>query len=531
MCIFDQHTLRAPPTNTTLMNWNAFRWYLTDVFDLEPDSSAASRLTNQVIYLLIFVSTFGVILESVESLSAWHPYIKAFETAVMLVFLLEFLLRLLVLDKLYAQHRQTWERAVLTFYLLIDLCSILPPVLLLLYSDQHFDYFMSLRLLRLFKAFRHDHSVEFIIRAIIKKKQELLKSAILTFVLTLFLSVLLYEAENDFTAAGEHVSTHFKDIITTILWSFAAFVDEVSGFGEFKPVTPFGQLVGGLIGFMKIAIVVIPTGIIATGFLEVIEDDKRRAKYGLLTKAFRKRYNKILGIEVHEKPHTLLEIKNALSIHEQDLYQIAEERLSFRIRSSLSTQPQSTETNLIEFFGYGEMTHYGVRICQPESGLLIVSPDGLEYRSISYIAYCLAELLPAHLVADERFSKNSLNANFEYDFDNCAHYGWRCAEGPRGERRRRARLSMGERAFEDFQTDILTLIPKRRVILLQAKAIEPPFQLIKASQIEFKSKLVRWLLEQGSEVYALQIRKQKLDEAMDFELINEMKQAVRALEA
>jgi voltage-gated potassium channel len=523
------------------MNWNKFKLYLIDVFDLEEDTNKASLITNRIIYILIFLSTIGVILETTEISQAYLSYIEAFESVVMFIFLIEFLMRILITKELFKKHKTFGERSVLIFYYIIDFASVVPPIVLLFGAHHHFDYFMSIRLLRLFKAFRQDHSVEFIIRAIIKKKKELFKSAVLTFIFTMFLSVMLYEAENDFVNTDETVShaaqSNFKNIMTTILWSFSVFVDEVSGFGDFRPITPFGQVIGGLIGFMKIAIVVIPTGIIATGFLEVIADDELKEKRKLLLQAFRQHKNKSLGISLYEPPHSLSELQNSLNIYEQDIYRLATDRKYFRIRAT-------EENNLIEFYAYGyefwdnelqidlqekcvfRGTEYGIKRTDVKSSVLLVCPDSLEFQSIGYLSYCLAEMLNADWVSNEKFSKHSLNAQYEFDFDKNGLFTREkpTFSSPIQEKRWYKKLPLHERAFENFLSDISqsSANSNKKIVLVQAKDLSQPFLIQEAKQCNYTD-LTKWLLLLNPQTMVLQFDKKILTKPLDFELLKEIR--------
>jgi voltage-gated potassium channel len=47
------------------------------------------------------------------------------------------------------------------------------------------------------------------------------------------------------------------------------------GYGDMFPVTPLGQLLGGVIAFAGIVLFALPTSILASGFLEEIHQRKR----------------------------------------------------------------------------------------------------------------------------------------------------------------------------------------------------------------------------------------------------------------
>ncbi len=504
------------------MNWTKFRDQLFDIFDLEPNSSVLSHSVNRFMYIVIFISTAGVILESIESLGALRPTIEIIEDLALFIFSIELIFRLLVIDLLFRNYKQFWERLLIVFYYLIDFAAILPPIILLFEMHAHFDYFLTLRLIRVFKAFRHDHSIEFILRAIVKKKNELFKSAVLTVVFTVFFAVMLFEAENDFQTLHKSTEQNFKDIPTTIFWALNHFFEEVSGFGNFTPRTTFGQILGMVIGFMKVAIVIIPTGIIATGFIEVVEEDKLKSKFEQLKAVFRHRFNSILGKNLLLRYFTILEIKNALYISEDQIYKTIADKNGLRIRTIQQGAEFAVQTNIIEFYEFGKLTRYGYFLEQPKAPYLIISPDSLMHPNLGYLAYCLAVCLDSNAISVERYAQNALNPEQEFDFHHTEHFDFQVLRG-RQESKRRKKLSEAQMAFEDFWTDTKKQAQKKQTFLLQAIPLEEDFRI---EQVNSKNCLFSRL---GKELYAadehlrlIQINVALLYKAFDYQLVRKI---------
>lgn len=504
------------------MNWTKFREHLLDIFDLEPNSSVLSRTVNQLMYVIIFISTAGVVLESIEGLGALRPIIELIENFVLIIFSIELIFRLLVVDLLFRQYTKFWERLLVVFYYLIDFAAVLPPIILLFEMHAHFDYFLTLRLVRVFKAFRHDHSIEFILRAIVKKKNELFKSAVLTVVFTVFFSVMLFEAENDFQTIHKATEQNFKNIPTTILWALNHFFEEVSGFGDFSPKTPFGQFLGMVIGFMKVAIVIIPTGIIAIGFIEVVEEDKLKEKFYELKAVFRPRFNPVLGKNLLLRYFTILEIKNALYISEDQIYKTIADKNGLRIRTIQQGAEFSIQTNIIEFYEFGKLTRYGYFLEQPKAPFLIISPDSLMYPNLGYLAYCLAVCLDSNAISVERYALNALNPEQEFDFHNTEHFDFQVLTG-RAETKRRKQLDEATIAFEDFWTNAKQQAQKKQTFLLQAIPLQEDFRIepINSRNCHF-SKLGTALLEADEHLRVIQINLALLYKVFDYQLVKKI---------
>jgi voltage-gated potassium channel len=80
-------------------------------------------------------------------------------------------------------------------------------------------------------------------------------------------STVIYFLEHD--AQPEH----FPDIPATMWWA----VLTMTTVGDnFYPVTPLGKIVGGLIIILGVATFALPTSILTSGFVEILE--KRRAE-------------------------------------------------------------------------------------------------------------------------------------------------------------------------------------------------------------------------------------------------------------
>lgn len=446
------------------------RHKIANIFDLSPDEDRLSTMVNRTIYILIILSTVIVMLETIPTFKMQYlSYLYAIELLVTIVFCAELLLRTAVIDLLFQKHTSLWERFLLVVYFLIDLVAVVPPLIFMLSPDGvHHDYFLSLRLLRIFKAFRHDHSIELILKAVINKRTELLHSAILVFTFTVFLSVLLYEIENDFEFGGGAQKTAFTDIFTTLAWAFSMFVNDAIGYQEIGllPTTSVGRFIAWVIGFLNIGIVIIPTGIIASGFLEVLEENKIESQYRLLKQAFRKKFNPTLGIEVFERPRTLLTLQNALFIQESHFYKMLETKPGFRIRAVYSADDEKyNDTNLVEHYAYQSITDYGAAIRRPSASVLVLAPASAGEENIGYFSYCIAEMLQAHYLSNERYQLNALHQDFDICFKTSALYDTEIDEilpnlaASRKKRSLRTKQQIPpQEALASFKTDIQTLV-------------------------------------------------------------------------
>ena len=66
----------------------------------------------------------------------------------------------------------------------------------------------------------------------------------------------------------------FKSIPATLWWGVITMT--TTGYGDMYPITAAGKFFGGIVLILGIALFALPTGIIASGFIEQIRRDKGR---------------------------------------------------------------------------------------------------------------------------------------------------------------------------------------------------------------------------------------------------------------
>lgn len=61
----------------------------------------------------------------------------------------------------------------------------------------------------------------------------------------------------------------FQNIGDSLWWSVVAFT--TVGYGDIYPITPMGKILGSIISMIGIAMIAIPTGIIGSSFLNIMQ--------------------------------------------------------------------------------------------------------------------------------------------------------------------------------------------------------------------------------------------------------------------
>jgi voltage-gated potassium channel len=109
----------------------------------------------------------------------------------------------------------------------------------------------------------------FFFKGIAKRGREIAISVILLVILTTILSLLLYWIER--SAQPDVYSSYWHNL----LWSFTTYFDDHPDHVIIHdPITRAGKMMWAMLGLMKIALFAVPTGLIANGFEEAMEEDK-----------------------------------------------------------------------------------------------------------------------------------------------------------------------------------------------------------------------------------------------------------------
>jgi voltage-gated potassium channel len=228
-----------------------------------------SRTFDLCILTLICINIFAIILESHANIYAEYKlYFDVFEVVSVLVFSIEYLLRLWTAHIRFHEHNRL--KAVLIQMkmplTIIDLLAILPFYLpMILPFDLRFlRLFRIARFFRILKLNRYSKALVFILQVLSKKKDVLLATMYIMGMTILMSAVFMFYAEN-----GEQPE-NFSSITATLWWAVATLT--TVGYGDIYPVTIVGKVLATVIAITGIGVVALPTGIISSGFIEELRD-------------------------------------------------------------------------------------------------------------------------------------------------------------------------------------------------------------------------------------------------------------------
>ena len=238
------------------------------LFSEETRDKGFPKYFNYFIMTLILVNVVTMILETVKVIyEPYHTYFHAFELFVIAVFTCEYIMRILTADLAFpcGNRLKSILKYMFSFYGLIDLLAILPFYMPFTKLDLRIVRTLRLlRFLRLFKITRYNNSMELIKSVMSEKRSELGVTCFVIIIVMIIASFLMFYAEN---AAQPD---HFPNVLACIWWSIVTLT--TVGYGDVFPVTGIGRFIGGVIAFLGIGLVALPTGIISAGFLEKLNE-------------------------------------------------------------------------------------------------------------------------------------------------------------------------------------------------------------------------------------------------------------------
>jgi len=237
----------------------------------ENNSWVLSRIFEIFIISLIFLNMLAVILETVNSLVVQYGYaFHCFEIFSIIVFTIEYILRLwtCTFEPKYRWSIRGRIRYIFTPMMLLDLIVILPFYIPMIISLD-LRFLRALRLIRVFRIFkmaRYFEALQILGDVIKSKKEELIITIFMIFVLLILASSFMFFIEN----RGQ--PEVFSSIPQAMWWGTVTLT--TVGYGDIYPKTPLGKFTGAIVSLLGIGMFALPTGIIAAGFTEEVQ--KRR---------------------------------------------------------------------------------------------------------------------------------------------------------------------------------------------------------------------------------------------------------------
>jgi len=231
-----------------------------DIIQIGNQDDLPSRAFDIGLVAVITLNIAAMFLETFEELRSWRGVFNAVESVTVLLFCVEYILRIWTAEYLYpgqSRGRAVWK-FLRSYDGVIDLLTILPFFFL-----SGFVVFRMLRVVRIFHLFRINaqyDSFNVIKSVLYEKRNQIASSVFIVVILMLASSLFMYSVEH------EAQPENFRNALSGIWWSVSTLL--TVGYGDIYPVTVLGKAMAIVITFLGVGVVAIPTGIISAGFVE-----------------------------------------------------------------------------------------------------------------------------------------------------------------------------------------------------------------------------------------------------------------------
>ena len=405
---------------------------------------------NKLVITFVFLALLHLVLDSTPSISEnYGALLLIFDGIITMVFITDFVFKLNNARDRYDESHKL--REYVNFEMIIDLLSILPFFMALTFSGlEYLGVLRLFRLLRVFKLFNLVKSHSLIINAMRNKKYELYISMQVVIIITVILSAVLYFVENP------SQPENFSSITDAFLWSISKFIGEIGGYGDFAPITVMGKILATFVGILGIAIFAVPAGIIASGFVEEIENIKKEEEndhfFHKIATSFTTEHlvahirakSRLNLSHIRRKLLTFNDVKFKMNVPESNILSIAGMDKGIRLRNYMK---EGKEYTVVEFFEdnapYGTFTNR-------HSSVTVVSTHSKDQPFMGHFSYALSEYLSANYLSVEKYSATDFDPEKSINFAiNDAYLN-----------------ETGDEAIEAFKRDLISLARHNELTIL-----------------------------------------------------------------
>ena len=203
------------------------------------------------IYSIIFLTVIDHGLQTMPSMAKYHDILERWEIVPIVVFSLEYFLRI------YSSPKRLGF--IFSFWGLVDLLAII-PYYLGLPADLR-----EIRVLRFLSLLKYEPAALNISKAFNRIKKELIIFSLLAIFMLYVSAVGIYHFENPVQPEN------FTDIFHSMWWAVATLT--TVGYGDIYPVTDGGKIFSSLVVFIGLGVVAVPAGLVASAFTEGFKKD------------------------------------------------------------------------------------------------------------------------------------------------------------------------------------------------------------------------------------------------------------------
>ncbi len=226
------------------------------IFEIVETAKENDRLSNvyDVFMMVVIIVSLVPLAFKIET-----PVFRVIDKTAAVIFLIDYLLRLSAADLKLRKGALSFLIYPVTPMAIIDLLCILPSLNLIgsgFRVLKVFRLFRTLRVFRVIKAVRYSKSIRMIGGVFRSQKKALMTVGLLAVAYVLVSALIIFNVEPD----------SFETFFDAVYWATVSLT--TMGYGDIYPVTTVGRVVTMVSSVFGIAIIALPSGIIAAGFME-----------------------------------------------------------------------------------------------------------------------------------------------------------------------------------------------------------------------------------------------------------------------
>jgi len=211
------------------------------------------KLFDVTLLILIIISIILVMLESISEVNAiYGEWFEIAEWIITIYFTIEYVLRLICVYKP--------SKYAFSFFGIIDLLSILPSYIELIFGLAGSQYFAAVRAMRLVRVFRIFKLAKFLDESQVLVSALKASQAKITVFLTFILMMAIVIGSVMYFVEGGQGSG-FTSIPRSIYWAIVTLT--TVGYGDIAPTTAVGQFLAAVVMIMGYGVLAVPTGIVS----------------------------------------------------------------------------------------------------------------------------------------------------------------------------------------------------------------------------------------------------------------------------